>query len=78
MAYLTLQINAPGVNVGDFNTAINGGATKPEEVLANIHNILSAVQGGLQSATVIVQSSTAADAIAAPTGGTGPFTLNLL
>lgn len=77
MAYMTIQINAAGINVGDFNTALSGGATKPEEVLNNVINIINSIQGGLHGASITVSSSTVAGTVSGQTGGTAVFTLNL-
>lgn len=77
MAYLTMQINASGIDVGTLNTALSGGATKPEEVLNNIINIINSIQGGLNHASITVSSSTVAGTVSGQTGGTAVFTLNL-
>lgn len=76
-AYLTIQIQTNSFQVGDFNTAIGGGATKPEEVLNNIINIINSIQGGLHNAQITVSSSTVAGTVSGQTGGTAVFTLNL-
>lgn len=76
-AYMTIQINSSSFAVGDFNTALSGGSTKPEEVLANIVNIIQAIQGGSHGASISVSSSTVAGTVSGQTGGTAVFTLNL-
>lgn len=79
MAYITLQIHAPGFGIGTANTALSGGATKPEETIRNIINILEGIQGGLTPAEILsLSSSTVAGTISGQTGGTAAFTLNLL
>jgi hypothetical protein len=75
--YMTIQIQTDSFNIGDFNSALSGGATKPEETLANINNIISAIQGGLHNAQITVNCSTNAGTVSGQTGGTATFTLNL-
>jgi len=77
MAFMTIQINASGVNVGTFNDALSGGSTKPEEVLNNIVNIINSIQAGTNSASITVSSSTVAGTVSGQTGGTAVFTLNM-
>lgn len=70
MAYLTLQINISGIAVGDMNGVIEGGdATKRDEAVANIKNILSALEAGVQSGTIVAVSSTNAGTVSGQTGG---------
>lgn len=76
-AYLTLQIQTDSFQVGDFNDALGGGATKPDEVLNNILNIITGIQLGTHNAQITVSSSTVAGTISGQTGGTAVFTLNL-
>lgn len=76
-AYLTLQLNTTSFAIGDLNTALSGGATKPEETLRNIINIIESIQLGLHSGNFTVSSSTVAGTVSGQTGGTAVFTLNL-
>lgn len=82
MAYMTIQINTDpnaagvGPSVGDLNSALAGGATKPNEVLQNISNLLSGIQAGTISAELSVSSSTVAGTVSGQTGGTAAFTLD--
>ena len=77
MAYLTIQLNTNSFQIGDLNTALSGGTTKPDEVLRNIINIIESIEGGLHSGTFTVSSSTVAGTVSGQTGGTAAFTLNL-
>jgi len=76
MAFLTLQLNAPGINVGVFNSALSGGTTKPLETLQNIINILYGLEGGLKHGSISVSSSTVAGTVSGQTGGTAAFTIS--
>lgn len=76
-AYLTLQLNTTSFAIGDLNTALSGGSTKPDEVLRNIINIIESIEGGLHSGQFSVSSSTVAGTVSGQTGGTAVFTLNL-
>lgn len=78
MAYMTLQINAAGVPVADMNAKLlNGDATKPEEIVAQIRNLLAAIEGGLVPAQISVSSSTVAGTVSGQTGGVAAITLNM-
>jgi hypothetical protein len=77
MAFLTLQLDTDSFTVGDLNTALAGGSTKPDETLRNIINIVEGIQGGLHSGTFTVSSSTVAGTVSGQTGGTPAFTLDL-
>ena len=84
MAYMTIQINTNpnganppvGPSVGDLNYALSGGETKPKEVLQEILNLLTAIDGKNVAATISVSSSTVAGTVSGQTGGTAAFTLN--
>lgn len=70
MSYLTIQINVSGIAVGDMNGVIEGGdATKRNEAMANIKNLISALEAGVQSGTVTAVSSTSAGTVSGQTGG---------
>lgn len=75
--YMTIQIQTNSYSVGDFNTALNGGATKPDEVIQQILNIINAIQLGTHQAQISVGSSTNAGTVSGQTGGTAAFTINL-
>lgn len=85
MAYMTIQINtnpngaspAVGPSVGDLSYALLGGdESKPQEVLQNIKNLLSAVEAGTLACEIDVSSSTVAGTVSGQTGGTAKFTLD--
>ncbi len=82
MAYMTIQINTDpntagvGPSVGDLNYALAGGATKPNEVMQNIMNILSGIEAGTIAAELSVSSSTVAGTVSGQTGGTAAFTIS--
>jgi len=71
MAYLTIQINTDpasagnGPSIGDLSYALGGtaanGVTKPEEVVANIKNLLDGIGIGTVAATISVASSSNAN-----------------
>lgn len=75
-AYLTIQLSTNSFTVGDLNTALGGGPTKPEEVMQNIVNIVQGIQGGLHSGVFTVSSSTVSGTVSGQTGGTSAFTLD--
>ena len=83
MAYMTIQINTDpnnagvGPSVGDLSYALNGGASKPFEVVQNISNILDAIKAGALAADISVSSSTVAGTVSGQTGGTAAFTISL-
>ena len=76
-SYMTIQLSTTSFAIGDLNTALSGGSTKPEETLRNIINIIESIQGGLHSGSFSVSSSTVAGTVSGQTGGTAAFTLNL-
>ena len=76
-AYMTIQINTGSFAVGDFNTALSGGSSKPEETITNIINILNAIKIGAHSGTISVSSSTTAGTVSGQTGGTAVFSMDL-
>jgi hypothetical protein len=82
MAYMTIQINTDpnaagvGPSVGDLSVALNGGASKPAEVLQNIMNLMSGMQAGTIAADVSVSSSTVAGTVSGQTGGTAAFIIS--
>jgi hypothetical protein len=78
MAYLTIQINASGIPVADMSSKLLGGdATKPREIVQQLINLLSAIEGGEAPASISASSSTVAGTVSGQTGGVGPITLNL-
>lgn len=78
MAYMTIQIDtgSTGPSVGDLNTALSGGSTKPDEVIQNIINLMYGMKGGNISADLSVSSSTVAGTVSGQTGGTSVFTIS--
>lgn len=83
MAYMTIQINLDptaagiGPSIGDLNYALGGGASKPDEILQNIKNIMDGISAGALSADIDVSSSTVAGTVSGQTGGTAKFTINM-
>lgn len=79
---MTIQINTDpnaagvGPSVGDLNYALAGGATKPDEVLHNIMNVLYGIEAGTIAAELSVSSSTVAGTVSGQTGGTAAFTIS--
>lgn len=69
MAYLTIQIDlnpngaSPevGPSLGDLASLLGGGATKPDEVLQNISNLIDGIKSGTVAAEVSVGSSSNAN-----------------
>jgi hypothetical protein len=79
MAYMTIQIDtgSTGPTIGDLNTALAGGTTKPDEVVQNIINLMYGMKGGNYSGEISVNSSTnAGTPFATQTGGTANFTIS--
>lgn len=76
-ANLTVQLATTSYNIGDLNSALAGGSTKPEEVIQQIINIILATKGGLHSGTYTVTSSTNVGTVSGQTGGTAAFVCNL-
>lgn len=83
MAYMTIQLNFDptssgyGPSVADLSQALAGGASKPDEVVQNIKNLLDGLQAGVLSADIEVSSSTVAGSVSGQTGGTAKFTLSM-
>lgn len=75
---MTIQINtgSVGPSVGDLNTALADGTTKPDEVLQNIINLMYGIKGGNYSAELSVSSSTVAGTVSGQTGGTAAFNIS--
>lgn len=61
MATITITITAAGLSVGEMNTKVTD-STKPHEGMAQLENLICAIEGGAIDATVAVAVTTGSSA----------------
>lgn len=74
MAYIAVQINVPGLAIGDANNIINGesgggNSTKPHEALNNLKVLLDAIDSMQHAGTVAITTSTTVVSNSGASGG---------